>query len=615
MAANHPNADVKKLEKRGWNQLQQNDFDHALATFTRILELEPVNEAGFQGKAAALRKMQFYSQSFMVLEEGLKCFPKSVGILSELAWLNISQKNYPEAVLAFDRILDINPQDPTHFLWKTLLLREQGKFKEAVNTLTTAERLFPNDPRNSNEWGWLFFDQGMYQDALNSFDRTLLSKSHDETAIQGRLAALRKLGLYEEANDFFQRLPEEISTSISIQNERGWLYFEQGLYNEALKIFRDIIPRLPDDPIPYINLVWILIRRSKKDDLIQAVEYCRKALNINPTLYQAYGALGVVAFKQDHLHESEAYLIHSIQLDPEMGYYVDLGALYIKMGRFDEAEKYLREAIRFRPQDPYIHNQLGYLYLETDRVSEAIQAFRQACTISPSKAEYHRAYAVALIENEKYTEAEATLTKALRRAKVSERWQFHLTLSQLLTHMANISNDALLYRRALEEINLAIKLNPEDPDVLFQHGIIRFKLNDYHGALTSFQKCLRENKDHLEADLNVHRIEALIQQQRANERTSRPERLVIGIVIIGQLLAIWYLFLAATRISETTVMVLVPLLLGLLIVSVMLPWLNRIKLTGLEAEMSEPKPKESLDLGPKGSIIMGDDFTLHEKLP
>jgi tetratricopeptide (TPR) repeat protein len=614
MAGNRPNGKIQKLEQKGWQQLEHDELDQALATFSHILELDDSNEAGFQGKAAALRKKQIYPKAFEVVQEGLISLPNSIGILSELAWLHISQNNYAAAVEAFDQILDINTPDLSHFLWKTFLLRKQGKYKEAVDCLSMAERFFPDDKRVANEWGWLFFAKGMYKDALYAFERSLIHDPLDQTGLQGNLAALRKLGMYQDAHDLIQRLPDNLVNNISIQNELGWLYFEEGKYDEASATFYDLISRQPDNPYSYINLVWVLIRREKKTDLVDAAALCRKAIALDPKCFQAYGALGVIAFKQDQLHESEAYLLHSIQLDTENGYYVDLGALYIKMGRFEEAEKYLKIALHFLPQDPYIHNQLGHLLLATDRTSESIQSFRQAVTFDPKQAEYHRSYAVALIENDKHLEAEAALTRGLRQVNGKERWQLHLTLSQLFTRMGNVSNDPLLYRRALEEIKLAINLNRKDPDINFQHGIVRFKLNDYQGALTSFQQCRREKKDHLEADLNARRIESLIKQERSNERTSRPERLALGIILLAQLMGLWYLFLILGRITETAILVLVPLLLGLLIVSMMLPWLNRIKLSGLEAEMSEPKTKESLDLGPKGSFIMGSDFINHDRL-
>ncbi|HEX7974506.1 MAG TPA: tetratricopeptide repeat protein, partial [Anaerolineales bacterium] len=152
MAGNRPNGEIQKLEQQGWEQLEHDDqLDQALATFSHILELDDCNEAGFQGKAAALRKQQIYPKAFEVVEEGLKRLPKSIGLLSELAWLQISQKNYTAAVEAFDQILDISTQDLSHFLWKAFLLREQGKYKEAVDCLSMAERLYPDEPRIANE--------------------------------------------------------------------------------------------------------------------------------------------------------------------------------------------------------------------------------------------------------------------------------------------------------------------------------------------------------------------------------------------------------------------------------------------------------------------------------
>jgi hypothetical protein len=51
--------------------------------------------------------------------------------------------------------------------------------------------------------------------------------------------------------------------------------------------------------------------------------------------------------------------------------------------------------------------------------------------------------------------------------------------------------------------------------------------------------------------------------------------------------------------------VLVPICLGLVVVSILLPSLSKLKLTGLEAELSQPTAKEALASGPKGEIGFG----------
>jgi len=48
--------------------------------------------------------------------------------------------------------------------------------------------------------------------------------------------------------------------------------------------------------------------------------------------------------------------------------------------------------------------------------------------------------------------------------------------------------------------------------------------------------------------------------------------------------------------------VLVPICLALIVISVVLPFLTKLKVTGVEAEISQPERKEGLSSGPKGDI-------------
>jgi hypothetical protein len=80
---------------------------------------------------------------------------------------------------------------------------------------------------------------------------------------------------------------------------------------------------------------------------------------------------------------------------------------------------------------------------------------------------------------------------------------------------------------------------------------------------------------------------------------------------LAQLAAIWWLRWQGgagedALVTSTMITVLTPVCLGLLVVAVVLPQLSKLKLTGLEAELSEPKPKEALESGPKGEIGFGN---------
>jgi tetratricopeptide (TPR) repeat protein len=57
-----------------------------------------------------------------------------------------------------------------------------------------------------------------------------------------------------------------------------------------------------------------------------------------------------------------------------------------RMGRYQEAEGNLREALRLSPGDPALYNNLGNVYLATNRTTEAMEAYRRAAELKPKSA-------------------------------------------------------------------------------------------------------------------------------------------------------------------------------------------------------------------------------------
>jgi hypothetical protein len=80
----------------------------------------------------------------------------------------------------------------------------------------------------------------------------------------------------------------------------------------------------------------------------------------------------------------------------------------------------------------------------------------------------------------------------------------------------------------------------------------------------------------------------------------------LGILCLILLITLWVLYLFARtpkNISETTIATMSPILLALVFIGFVLPWLSRLKLPGVEAELT--KPKEKVSAGPSGSVSFG----------
>jgi tetratricopeptide (TPR) repeat protein len=398
------------------------------------------------------------------------------------------------------------------------------------------------------------------------------------------------------------RAQEKYPESNALQNERAWLLFEEGFYKDAAAAFELVRQRSPEDPAAQVNQAWVLIQQGDDVTLQTALNRCREALRLQPLFPPAFSALGLIAFKQNKSHEAEAYLLQAVHLAPIHGPYADLGALYIQLGRYGEAEEVLEKALAYLPNEAYVHVQRGSLFLHTGRVKEAIREFRLAQGLAPLNPEPPRALAIALMEAGEILEAQRVLKQASERMRSDQRWRLHLTLAQLLLHAGDESGEEHFYEEALKALTKPDLTCRKSGEAAFFSGLARFRLGDYSGALKDFRGCLKDEKYSLEAELNAQRVEALVQQQKALARSSRPERLGLGFVILVQLAALWYYKLAGDKISNEVFMVAVPLLLGLLVVTMLLPWITKFKVTGFEAELSEPEPHSSLATGPKGEI-------------
>ncbi len=594
--------DIRSLEKRGWAELESQNYAAAQRTFSKILEIDPGNEAAFQGKAAALRKQRLFPLAEKEIAAGLAFNRQSVGIRAEKAWLFLEWKKYPEAIEALDQILEIQQEDLSLYLWKSTLLRQVRRLDQVEELLQYLEHRFVGELALSIERGWLYFDKGMYVEARHAFDRVLQSDPQHEVALQGKIAALRKQALFQEAEQWIETALGVHPRSVAILNEKGWLYFEQGYYQEAGASFDQVCQLTPQDPAGYVNQAWVRINQKGLQELTEASHLCRQALLLDSTFSTAFSALGVVAFKQDKSQEAEAYFQHAISLDPVKGPYADLGALYIRLERYTEAEQALDQALQIQPKEAYNHLQKGTLFLHNERLKDAVREFRIAVSLAPRHPAPLRALAIGLMETCEFSEAERVLRRALHQTQAAQRLELHLALTHLFLKLGDTSGDGKFYEQALIELKKANPSPSFDPTWTFYNGLARFKMGDYPGALRSFQECLLDEHYGFEADLNSKRLQTLIQQQKAMARVSLPERVWLSGIVLTQLVSLWVFYLVYHQISETVMLVLVPILLGLLVVAVLLPYLTRLKITGIEAELSEPTPKNSLVTGPQGEV-------------
>lgn len=162
-----------------------------------------------------------------------------------------------ESVEAFNKAIEVDPQNAEAWRYKALVLRDQGEYDEAIAAFDKAIEIDPQDTKTRVHKASLLIIMGRQAEALAIFDELTAEVPED---------------------------PEERLWQSSAWRSKGNVFSEQGLWNESLKAYdRAIELGLGyDDPLPltfygiWSNKGRVLKELGRYED---AVEACDRALN------------------------------------------------------------------------------------------------------------------------------------------------------------------------------------------------------------------------------------------------------------------------------------------------------------------------------------------------
>jgi len=86
--------------------------------------------------------------------------------------------------------------------------------------------------------------------------------------------------------------------------------------------------------------------------------------------------------------------------------YDNLGVALINLGRWNQAEAALRQAVRLNPQHRWAYNHLGFVYREQGRLEQAVEMFRRQIEISSKDPYAYRNLAATLALLDRLEEAD-----------------------------------------------------------------------------------------------------------------------------------------------------------------------------------------------------------------
>jgi len=160
------------------------------------------------------------------------------------------------------------------------------------------------------------------------------------------------------------------------------LYKEQGKIGIAINFLENVIKNIPDKPEP---MLYLSLFYEENEEFYKAEKVLKKAIKIDPKNIELHFRLGVVYDKLDKKKAAIESMKTVISLDPHNATALNyIGYIYAELGiNLDEAERFIKEALKYSPDDGYITDSLGWVYYRKGRYKDALKILKKAVDLVP----------------------------------------------------------------------------------------------------------------------------------------------------------------------------------------------------------------------------------------
>lgn len=351
------------------------DFEAALASFRRALELDPKFALAYAGQADA------YWQEYGVthdqtlprkaLEAGLTAMRLDANqpvVRVSVATIYQGMGQYDAAIDELHRALELQPNSDDVHRVLAQVLGAQGRPDEAVRELTEAIRIRPNHWINQYDLGRLYYRLRRLDAAASAFQRALELRPNDPRLFTNLGAVSAALGDDARALESFNRANTLAPSSLGFSNA-GTIYYRMGRFDDAVQAYREAVRLNPKFDLAHYNLGDAYARIGRASDARREIETAR--------------ALWLAALR---VNDKDARTMARIAV------------CEAKLGMSAAADQRATQAVALAPQDPEVQYKRAVVSATTGRSGDALKALKRAVELGFSRREAREDYDLTAIK-------------------------------------------------------------------------------------------------------------------------------------------------------------------------------------------------------------------------
>jgi len=501
-------------------------FKEAIESFKKVTEIDPRDDKAFMQLAQTYEVLSAYEEAIGAYKMVISLAPgspqaadaeKRIGENErrletrrhfEAAADLIRKEKWPEALKETEATLASEPENPHALFNHGLVLHQLKEDEQAIEYLKRAVAIDPKLYKAYYQLGVIYDDLGQYKEAVGFYEQALATgeKTPEAEKAKGRLDVLRSImEAGEKAREAREMLEKEDIPG-------------------AIREMESLLLVKKDDPKLLLSLATLYIRVGRLKDAAPLLE---RSLSLNPkdaatrfllaTVYEglkeyakAVEAYEAVAAMERGTPRGEEASAHG--RGARLKLHFDLGKRLLERGDYEASLREMQAVLEIAPDDPVALFNIGTLYFRLNRPEEAEPPLRRAVSLAPDYIAAYLQLGLTLERLRKFTEAREAFEKVIeiqgdgREARIA-RARIE-SLREIETLTAHLDKGIKLmgqekWDEARREAEAVIAIDPKNYIAYYYMGIILDRSGIPDEARKAFEKVIEINPRFLRAYLSL----------------------------------------------------------------------------------------------------------------
>jgi tetratricopeptide (TPR) repeat protein len=380
--------------EKGKNAVKKGDYLTAL----NLLKSVVAKDNGYDANCyygIALMKTGSLDESQKYLKIALKDDDEGIEALNSLGELYTLQKKYSDADDLFRKALKLEPESISTMLLKAANYSAEGKIDKAIEVLTLATTVSKENPavyvglgdayyirgsyKLAKEYldkavklnsklapahyvlGKVYFKMKKYNESLTSFNTALAKDENFADAYLEKGKILYFNATYPEAAYCFKKYSQLKPGSQEGNSYYAKTLYAEGKYDDALKILSEVLKADPKSYTGNLYTAYIYSEREQTDSLAQVEQYQKSVEYFSKVPIKDFEIEDLIKYAKVNIelrNFDDAYSIFdkAIKMDStDTRVYYEYGKAYFKQGNFENALKYLNNALDLGLKEKYVY--------------------------------------------------------------------------------------------------------------------------------------------------------------------------------------------------------------------------------------------------------------------